>query len=74
MHPRAAALIERLQLLPHPEGGFYCWQAARSLGPYALAGCTVGPGFEFTDFSFLRDAEDLLARLRAIDADLAALA
>lgn len=173
MHPRAAALIERLQLQAHPEGGFYrqiyrssstvqpaddrsvrvalttiyfllpedehsrwhrvasdevwhlyeggplalyqapadvssvqrivlgqvdvepgtpasgpvhpvsgpahtvpanCWQAARSLGPYALAGCTVGPGFEFADFSFLRDVEDLLARLRAIDADLAALA
>ena len=26
------------------------WQAARPLGAYALAGCTVGPGFEFEDF------------------------
>jgi predicted cupin superfamily sugar epimerase len=29
------------------------WQAARSTGPYTLVGCTVGPGFEFTDFEFL---------------------
>lgn len=26
------------------------WQAARCLGDYALVGCTVGPGFDFTDF------------------------
>ena len=26
------------------------WQAARPVGAYALAGCTVGPGFEFDDF------------------------
>jgi uncharacterized protein len=26
------------------------WQAARPLGAYTLAGCTVGPGFEFGDF------------------------
>ena len=141
MNPRAAGLIHALQLLPHPEGGFYretfrsaarvspdqrpdrsalttiyfllaaggfsawhrvrsdevwhwyegeplelllaCadfsviqrrqlgpvgggiepvvtvpanwWQAARPLGAYALCGCTVAPGFEFEDFSFLRD-------------------
>jgi len=29
------------------------WQAARSLGPYTLVGCTVGPGFEFADFQFV---------------------
>ena len=29
------------------------WQAARSLGPYTLVGCTVGPGFEFSDFELL---------------------
>lgn len=32
------------------------WQAARPLGDYALVGCTVGPGFEFADFVFLRDS------------------
>lgn len=162
MHPRAAALIEQLQMQPHPEGGFYRelyrsptrvqpddgrpmraalttiyfllpegahsrwhrvasdevwhlyeggplelfqaspdgstlrrimlgsamslssgpihvvpashWQAARSRAPYALVGCTVGPGFDFADFSFLRDAPDALARIRQIDAALADLA
>ena len=33
------------------------WQAARSLGDYALVGCTVGPGFEFADFRMLDDNE-----------------
>lgn len=27
------------------------WQSARPLGAYVLAGCTVGPGFEFEDFA-----------------------
>lgn len=29
------------------------WQAARPLGPYALMGCSVGPGFDYADFSLL---------------------
>jgi uncharacterized protein len=162
MHPRAALLIDQLEMQPHPEGGFYrelyrsqlhvhpedhrparpalttiyfllpegshsrwhrvasdevwhlyeggplelfqappdgskierlllgqatslaagpvhvvpagYWQAARSRGPYALTGCTVGPGFDFADFSFLRDAPEPLARLRAMDPLLANLA
>jgi predicted cupin superfamily sugar epimerase len=35
------------------EGGVY--QAAETTGDYSLVGCTVAPGFEFEDFSFLRD-------------------
>jgi predicted cupin superfamily sugar epimerase len=35
------------------EGGVY--QAAESTGVYSLVGCSVAPGFEFEDFSFLRD-------------------
>jgi predicted cupin superfamily sugar epimerase len=35
------------------EGGVY--QAAESTGVHTLVGCTVAPGFEFEDFSFLRD-------------------
>jgi hypothetical protein len=31
------------------------WQAARPLGDYVLVGCTVGPGFDFADFSMLAD-------------------
>ena len=50
------------------------WQAARAQGDYALVGCTVGPGFDFADFSFLRDVPVALARLRQIDAALAELA
>jgi predicted cupin superfamily sugar epimerase len=29
------------------------WQAAQALGPYSLVGCSVGPGFEYDDFSLL---------------------
>jgi predicted cupin superfamily sugar epimerase len=43
------------------------WQAARPLGPYALTGCTVAPGFDFADFTFLHDAPDLLAQLMKVD-------
>jgi predicted cupin superfamily sugar epimerase len=30
------------------------WQAAEPLGEFAYVGATVGPGFDFADFSFLR--------------------
>ena len=29
------------------------WQAARSTGAYTLVGCSVGPGFDFSDFTML---------------------
>jgi len=41
-----------------------CWQAVRCTGDYTLAGCTVAPGFEFSDFRLLRDLPDLAERLR----------
>jgi uncharacterized protein len=31
------------------------WQAARSTGAYTLVGCTVGPGFDFSDFALAAD-------------------
>ena len=31
-----------------------CWQAARTMGAFSLVGCTVGPGFEFEDFRFVK--------------------
>ena len=49
------------------------WQAARTTGVYTLVGCTVGPGFEFADFSLLADAPDAASRFRALHADLADL-
>ena len=51
------------------------WQAARTLGDYALAGCTVGPGFDFADFTLLGRHAPTLVRVLALalDADLASL-
>lgn len=37
-------------------GGIY--QAAVPQGEYCLMGCTVAPGFDFADFSFLADFEE----------------
>jgi len=31
------------------------WQAARTLGAFSLVSCCVAPGFEFADFSLLRE-------------------
>jgi predicted cupin superfamily sugar epimerase len=49
------------------------WQAARPLGPYALAGCSVAPGFEFADFEFLRDVPDAAGCLEQAAPELATL-
>jgi len=40
-----------------------CWQAVRCTGEYTLAGCTVAPGFEFSDFRLLRDLPEQAALL-----------
>jgi predicted cupin superfamily sugar epimerase len=40
------------------------WQAAASIDNYALCGCTVGPGFDFADFSFAATSTEQ-NRLRA---------
>jgi predicted cupin superfamily sugar epimerase len=50
-----------------------CWQAARPLGEYTLVGCSVAPGFEFSDFGLLADAPDDLALVRARFPELAVL-
>lgn len=36
------------------------WQAAETTGRYSLLGCTVAPGFDFSDFSFLNDEPEAL--------------
>ncbi len=38
--------------------GARVWQAARSLGPFSLVGCSVAPGFEFKDFRFVANLPD----------------
>jgi len=40
------------------------WQAARTTGAYTLVGCTVGPGFDFQDFTMLSDAPDEALKAR----------
>ena len=49
------------------------WQAARPLGDYALVGCTVGPGFDFEDFTLLAHDPDRANRVRSGFPDLASL-
>jgi hypothetical protein len=55
-----AAATEPMRCVPANWG-----QAARPLGEYTLCGCTVAPGFEFEDFSFLRDEPRATQALRA---------
>jgi uncharacterized protein len=49
------------------------WQAAEPLGEFAYCAATVAPGFEFADFSFLRDVPADRARLQSLDATLTRL-
>ena len=46
------------------------WQAAEPLGDYAYTAATVGPGFEFADFAFLRDDAAAVAAVARHDATL----
>jgi predicted cupin superfamily sugar epimerase len=48
------------------------WQAARSVHGHALAGCTVGPGFSFEDFTFLADDPVATGRLHGLGSEAAA--
>lgn len=45
------------------------WQAARTLGSWTLVGCTVGPGFDFSDFTMLREAPEHAERFARIHPD-----
>lgn len=44
-------------------GGRY--QAARSMGDYTLVGCTVAPGFDFADFTFVEPSSALARFIRS---------
>ena len=50
------------------------WQAARTLGPYTLVGCTVAPAFRFEDFALLDDRPDEARVLRERFAEVRGLA
>jgi len=47
------------------------WQAAHPIGAYTLVGCTVGPGFEFSDFQMLDTLPGEAATLKHRHPDLA---
>lgn len=47
------------------------WQAARTTGAYTLGGCTVGPGFEFSDFSLAVDSAEVAGKIASAGQDLA---
>jgi uncharacterized protein len=49
------------------------WQAARSTGAYTLVGCTVGPGFDFGDFTLASSQPAAVAALRTRDPGIAEL-
>jgi len=40
------------------------WQAARTTGAYTLVGCTVGPGFDYADFTMMREDAHTARALR----------
>jgi len=44
------------------KGGIF--QAAESTGEFSFVGCSVAPGFDFKDFSFLDDEIETLKELR----------
>jgi predicted cupin superfamily sugar epimerase len=79
--PPALDRVERVVLAPaDAQGRRPCrtvpagwWQAAQPEDGYAHVGATVGPGFDFADFSFLRDHADGVAALRRLAPPLAAL-
>lgn len=47
-----------------------CWQAARTLGAYSLIGCSVGPGFEYSEFELLSDSAEEQKQFMARHPDL----
>ncbi len=42
------------------------WQAAEPLAGHALCGATVGPGFDFADFAFMRGDANAVAALKSL--------
>ena len=49
------------------------WQAAEPLSEFAYVGATVGPGFEFADFDFMRVHPAPCAAMHRLDPSLARL-
>ncbi|GAA5442390.1 hypothetical protein Misp06_00564 [Microbulbifer sp. NBRC 101763] len=43
------------------------WQAAEPIGESVLVGCSVGPGFDFSDFEIIDPRSGTANKLRSID-------
>jgi len=72
--------VQRVRLGPLADGGTPAfvvpagaWQAARALGRYTLVACTVGPGFDFSDFRLLAERPEARARIAELAPELVAL-
>ncbi|WNZ58092.1 cupin domain-containing protein [Microbulbifer sp. EKSA008] len=46
------------------------WQAAEPIGSSVLVGCSVGPGFEFSDFNLIKVDDPVAKQLCEIDSCL----
>lgn len=46
------------------------WQAAEPLGEFVLVGCSVGPGFEFEDFTLIESGGPEALEILKMDASL----
>jgi uncharacterized protein len=81
--PPDLSQVERCVLAPVDAGGLrprhvvpaHWWQAAEPApgSPYALVGATVGPGFQFADFTFGRDDPALVQALPGLRPDTSRL-
>jgi predicted cupin superfamily sugar epimerase len=49
------------------------WQAAVPIGGPVLVGCSVAPGFEYTDFTIMEPCDEKALRLRQLHPDLGEL-
>jgi predicted cupin superfamily sugar epimerase len=75
--PPGLERIESVELAPVSAGTrprhtvpAHWWQAAEPIGEYAYTNATVGPGFEFADFAFLRADVAAAAAVAHLDAAL----
>jgi predicted cupin superfamily sugar epimerase len=69
---RLAALGDGDQAPVHTVSAGRC-QAARPMGEYALVGCTVAPGFDFTDFEMLANDSAASTSLKEAWPELASM-
>jgi uncharacterized protein len=61
-HTLGPAADHRAPVVVVPAGW---WQAARTTGAFTLVGCTVAPGFDFADFTLMREDLDASAAWRS---------